>query len=63
MKRRPYQICDSLWAVECRPLGWFVAETWQEIDRYGEKVDEFELFGPFEDREAAAAEKARLQAL
>lgn len=61
--RRQFQICDSRFAVECRPLGWYVCETWQEIDRHGEKLDEFDLYGPFETREAAAAEKARLEAL
>lgn len=62
MGRRQFQISDSLWAVECRPLGWFVVETWQEIGRDGEKADEFELYGPHDTREAAQAQKERLEA-
>lgn len=63
MKRRPYQVNDSTFRVECHASGWRVTETWQEIDRRGEKDDCDESYGSFPTREEAHAEKARLEGL
>jgi hypothetical protein len=51
---RPFQIGKSTFRLEQRASGWWLIEEFSQIDRRGNREDEWDEEGPFTEDDARA---------